>query len=103
AEDVPLDMLGHMQSFEAKAGSIIIMDGRLWHTSGENVTENEERAIIFGYYSAAFLRSQVNWNVLLAETTQRNLSPQSRRWLGLNGTANLLSADFVAGPKPLDR
>jgi ectoine hydroxylase-related dioxygenase (phytanoyl-CoA dioxygenase family) len=100
AEDVPEDMLDNMLSFEAKAGSIIIMDGRLWHTSGENVTENEERAIVFGYYSAAFLRPQVNWNVLLDETTQRNLSKQSREWLGLNGTANLLSADFVDGPEP---
>jgi ectoine hydroxylase-related dioxygenase (phytanoyl-CoA dioxygenase family) len=98
AKDVPHDMLDNMLSFEAKAGSIIIMDGRLWHTSGENVTENEERAIVFGYYSAAFLRPQVNWNVLLAETTQRNLSQQQRRWLGLNGTANMLSADFVDGP-----
>ena len=98
AEDVPRDMLDNMLSFQAKAGSIIIMDGRLWHTSGENVTENEERAIVFGYYSAAFIRPQVNWNVLLAETTKRNLSRQTRRWLGLNGTANMLSADFVDGP-----
>jgi len=98
AKEVPDDMLDHMRSFEAKAGSIIIMDGRLWHTSGENVTENEERAIVFGYYSAAFLRPQVNWNVLLAEKTRRNLSPRSRKWLGLNGTANMLSADFVEGP-----
>ena len=101
AKDVPTDMLDNMQSFNAKAGSIIIMDGRLWHTSGENVTENEERAIVFGYYSAAFLRPQVNWNVLLAESTQRNLSPQTRRWLGLNGTANMLSVDFVERPDQL--
>jgi ectoine hydroxylase-related dioxygenase (phytanoyl-CoA dioxygenase family) len=98
AKDVPHDMLDNMRSFKAKAGSIIIMDGRLWHTSGENVTEKEERAIVFGYYSAAFLRPQVNWNVLLAESTQRNLSSHTRRWLGLNGTANMLSADFVDGP-----
>ena len=101
AKDVPTDMLDNMQSFNAKAGSIIIMDGRLWHTSGENVTENEERAIVFGYYSAAFLRPQVDWNVLLAESTQRNLSPQTRRWLGLNGTANMLSVDFVERPDQL--
>jgi hypothetical protein len=98
AKDVPHDMLDNMRSFNAKAGSIIIMDGRLWHTSGENVTEKEERAIVFGYYSAAFLRPQVNLNVLLAESTQRNLSSHTRRWLGLNGTANMLSADFVDGP-----
>lgn len=98
AKDVPTNLLDNMQSFNAKAGSIIIMDGRLWHTSGENVTENEERAIVFGYYSAAFLRPQVNWNVLLAASTQQKLSPKTRRWLGLNGTANMLSADFVDGP-----
>ena len=86
-----------MLPFEAKAGSLIIMDGRLWHTSGENVTQNEERAIVFGYYSAAFIRPQVNWNVLLAEKTQQGLSKQQRKWLGLNGTANTLSANFTEG------
>ena len=97
AADVPQDMLENMLPFEAKAGSLIIMDGRLWHTSGENVTQNEERAIVFGYYSAAFIRPQVNWNVLLAEKTQQGLSKQQRKWLGLNGTANTLSANFTEG------
>ena len=95
AADVPQDMLENMLSFEAKAGSLIIMDGRLWHTSGENVTQDEERAIVFGYYSAAFLRPQVNWNVLLAEKTQQGLTRQQRTWLGLNGTANTISANFT--------
>ena len=95
--DVPKDMLENMSSFEAKAGSLIIMDVRLWHTSGENVTKNEERAIVFGYYSAAFLRPQVNWNVLISEKNQIALSKKQRRWLGLNGTANTVSADFTEG------
>ena len=28
-----------------------VMDGRLWHTSGANVSQSRERALLFGYYS----------------------------------------------------
>lgn len=96
ATEVPKDMLDHMRPFEAKAGSVIVMDGRLWHTSGENITEDAERALLFGYYSAAFLRPQVNWSVLIAAETQRNLSLQMHHWLGLGPNANVVNADFVA-------
>lgn len=75
--------------FEAKAGSIIVMDGRLWHTSGCNTTEDKERALLFGAYNAPFLRGQVNWGVGLSEGTKKTLSPQLREWLGVNRDGNL--------------
>ena len=46
------------------------MDGRMWHTSGANVTATEERALLFGYYCAPFLRPQTNWNAALSPATQ---------------------------------
>lgn len=51
AADVPSDARARMIPFEAKAGSIIAMEGRVWHTSGANVTKDEERALLFGYYT----------------------------------------------------
>ena len=39
AADVPADPIAHMVPFEAPAGSIIVMEGRVWHTSGRNVTD----------------------------------------------------------------
>jgi ectoine hydroxylase-related dioxygenase (phytanoyl-CoA dioxygenase family) len=75
--------------FEAKAGSIIAMDGRMWHTSGANTTADEQRAMLFGYYSADFIRPQQNWNAALSPATIASLSPQMRVWLGLDAAANL--------------
>ncbi len=78
-----------MKPFEAPVGAAIAMDGRLWHTSGANVTADEERAMAFGYYSAGFIRPQVNWNAALSPETISGLSPEMMRWLGVEETANV--------------
>jgi ectoine hydroxylase-related dioxygenase (phytanoyl-CoA dioxygenase family) len=51
---------------EAPAGSIMIMDGRLWHQAGANRTVDKERAALFCYYVRNWIRPQVNWNASLA-------------------------------------
>jgi len=89
AREAPADPRAGMQPFEASAGSIIAMDGRLWHTSGANVTADEERALLFGYYSRDFIRPQTNWNATLSAATIASLSPRMRAWLGLGPTANM--------------
>ncbi len=93
--DVPADADARLIPFEAKAGSIIVMDGRMWHTSGANITPDQDRALLFGYYTAPFLRPQVNWNACLSPETQAALEPAMREWLGLEATANTgLTADL---------
>jgi fumagillin biosynthesis dioxygenase len=87
--EAPPDARRRLRPFEAKAGDILVMDGRLWHTSGANVTERDERALLFGYYTAPFLRPQVNWNVALSPATQASLDPEMRAWLGLGIAANV--------------
>jgi len=82
--DVPADPKQGMRPFEAKAGSVILMDGRVWHTSGENRSENRERALCFAFYTRSFLRPQNNWWRSLSRETQRGLSPQMQTWLGLD-------------------
>ena len=86
--DVPQNAHQLLRPFEAKAGSIIAMEGRLWHTSGANITADQDRALLFGYYTRTFLRPQVNWNVGLSQSTQATLSRQMRQWLGLELDAN---------------
>ena len=94
--EVPADAEARMVSFEAEAGSILVMDGRVWHTSGSNVTADEERALMFGYYSADFLRPQMNWNAALSPETIADLSPDLRALLGMDATANVrLAAERV--------
>jgi hypothetical protein len=85
---VPADAPSRLRAFEAKAGSIVVMEGRVWHTSGANITASDDRALAFGYYSKAFLRPQTNWNVTLPAELQAQLSPDMRHWLALEATAN---------------
>ena len=87
--DVPADALARMLPFEAPKGAIIAMDGRLWHTSGANKTADEERALLFGYYSRDFLRPQQNWNATLSPSTIEGLSDNMVALLGLGASANV--------------
>lgn len=87
--DVPPDAESMLIPFEAKAGSIICMEGRIWHTSGKNITKDQDRALMFGAYNAAFLRGQVNWAAGLSEETKKTLTPQMRDWLGVDANGNI--------------
>lgn len=87
--ELPDELQAQMKSFVAPAGSVIAMDGRMWHTSGENITEDEERALLFGYYTANFIRPQTNWSASLSEATRAAIEPPLFDWLGLGPNANL--------------
>ena len=88
-EDVPADIADKMIPFEAKAGSVVAMEGRLWHTSGANKTQDEERGLLFGYYCRSFIRPQWNHSEALSEETKAALSPELMELLSLNVAANL--------------
>jgi fumagillin biosynthesis dioxygenase len=93
--EVPDDPAAAMVAFEAKAGSVILMDGRLWHTSGANTTEARERALLFAFYARSFLRHQNNWGRALSREVKGQLSPQLKEWLGL-GTGNIGYGTYLA-------
>lgn len=63
--EVPADPAPLMVPFEAEAGAVVLMEGRVWHTSGRNVTKDEDRALLFGYYSKPYIRPQWNFSVAL--------------------------------------
>jgi len=86
--DVPGNAKELLVPFEASAGSVIVMDGRLWHTSGSNITENEERALLFAYYSASFMRPMINWTAAIPGALQETFGPRLRQLLGLDVFAN---------------
>lgn len=86
--DIPADAPSKLVPFEAKKGSIIAMNGRVWHTSGANTTRDVERPLLFGYYTAPFLRQQVNWTAKLPQEIKDELSEEMKMRLGLSATAN---------------
>jgi ectoine hydroxylase-related dioxygenase (phytanoyl-CoA dioxygenase family) len=98
--DVPANPLPLLRAFEAPSGSVVAMDGRVWHTSGRNVTRDAERALLFGYYSVDFLRPQVNHNVTLSPATQARLSPELFARLKLGPDSNSRIGGEIIGERP---
>jgi ectoine hydroxylase-related dioxygenase (phytanoyl-CoA dioxygenase family) len=77
-----------MVPFEAPAGSFIAMEGRLWHTSGANVTRDVQRRMLFAYYSVDFIRQQMNWEGVLPAEVKAGLDDDARTMLGLGPQGN---------------
>jgi hypothetical protein len=93
--DIPPDCERRMRPFEATAGSIIVMDGRLWHSSGANRTRSEDRALLFAYYTRPFIRQQVNWYEVLSPAVIASLDEDQRRLFGFGALANHSGAHHV--------
>lgn len=93
--DLPDDAEASMRPFDAPAGAVILMDGRLWHTSGQNTTTDRERALLFAFYARSFLRHQNNWGASLSRATKDRLDPQLKEWLGL-GAGNMAHGSYLA-------
>jgi ectoine hydroxylase-related dioxygenase (phytanoyl-CoA dioxygenase family) len=87
--DLPSDLRHRLVPFEAPAGSIVAMEGRLWHTSGANVTEDEDRPLLFAYYGKPFVRPQWNFSTSLPRATKERFSPEMRTRLGLDPWLNV--------------
>ncbi|KAG6355435.1 hypothetical protein INS49_003397 [Diaporthe citri] len=88
-KEVPENAPELLVPFEGKAGDIIMMDGRVWHTSGSNTTKDQDRALLFGYYTKGFMRQQVNWTAKLSKDIQDTLTPEQKQWLGLGVVGNI--------------
>ena len=94
-EDLPDDPRALSVPSEAPAGAVLAMDGRLWHTSGENTRTDRERALLFAFYARSFLRHQNNPGASLSRSTKDGLDPQLKEWLGL-GSGNVAYGTYLA-------
>ncbi len=68
----------------ASAGSIVAMDGRLWHTSGANRSADRPRRVLISFYVSSFIRTQYNWSTLLPTAVKDGLTASTRELLGLD-------------------
>jgi len=81
---------------EAPAGSMIAVDGRLWHTSGANRSADRDRAVLISFYVSHFIRTQYNWHTLLDEPTRARFSTPLRELLGLDSGNMRVRLDYQA-------
>jgi ectoine hydroxylase-related dioxygenase (phytanoyl-CoA dioxygenase family) len=66
------------------AGSIFVMDGRVWHQTGENVTRDVERTGLFAFYVRPFIVPQMAWHKLVDESRESEFTPSLWSMLGLS-------------------
>lgn len=93
--ELPADAEARTVAFAAPAGSAIVMDGRLWHTSGCNVTADEDRAMLFAYYTRSFIRPQANWYEVLRPEVIASFNEEQRRLFGFGPLANVSGSGLV--------
>lgn len=86
--DVPADAIDKTLPFEAPAGSFIAMEGRVWHTSGKNITADEQRRMMFAYYGSDFIRQQANWAFTLPSGVQAEMDARTKSLFGLMPMGN---------------
>lgn len=66
----------------APAGTLVVMEGRIWHKTGSNRTGGQRRAGIFGWYTTPIYRPQENWHLSLNPRTLQTASDELLDLLG---------------------
>ncbi len=84
-----------------KAGSVAFLHGYTWHKTGANVSRDQRRRALFGYYVRPFLRVQENHIVSVREEVWHRASPLLRHLLG--GDLWMNSIGFFDGPPAANR
>jgi ectoine hydroxylase-related dioxygenase (phytanoyl-CoA dioxygenase family) len=82
---------------EAPAGTMVVMEGRIWHKTGTNRTRDERRAGIFGFYTIPIYRTQENWFLSLNPTERQFASDTMLTLLGYKADG----LGMVNGASPL--
>lgn len=79
-----------------RAGTALVMDGRLWHATGPNTSVNRRTGLL-AYYCQPFVRQQENFALSLDPLVRERLTPAQRTLLGLEFYEYL---NMVGGPPP---
>lgn len=67
---------------EAPAGTMIVMESRVWHKTGFNATADRRRAGIFAWYTKPIYRTQENWFLALDPSVKEFASDTMLELLG---------------------
>lgn len=81
----PLDSEQGTQTvaLEAAAGTLVAIDGRIWHRTGNNITADQRRAGIFAWYTLPIYLPQENWYLSLNPAVRQFASDTLLDLLGL--------------------
>jgi fumagillin biosynthesis dioxygenase len=76
------------------AGSVIAMDGKVWHHTGVNTTKDQTRAGLLMYLVNWFILPQSDWPALFGPERRSELSPRMLELLGFGEKASMRLEQF---------
>ena len=68
-------------------GSIIAIDGRIWHQNGANTTEKQWRIALLARYVRPFILPEIEWRDVVPPDVRETLTPGLREMLGFGARA----------------
>jgi ectoine hydroxylase-related dioxygenase (phytanoyl-CoA dioxygenase family) len=74
---------------EAPAGTLLMMESRVWHKTGANVTKDRKRAAILAHYSMDCFVPNENWWLTLAPHVRQSKQSELLRLLGFGSDSPL--------------
>lgn len=74
----PISQTPDYEVAEMPAGSLLLLDGAIWHNSGTNTTHDQYRRALNTYYSARWLRPLGGPYLGLSTTELKDVSPELR-------------------------
>ena len=84
-------------ALEAPAGTMVVMEGRVWHKTGTNRTADRRRAGIFAWYTIPIYRTQENWFLALNPSVRQFASDTMLTLLGYKS----VGLGLVNGASPM--
>jgi ectoine hydroxylase-related dioxygenase (phytanoyl-CoA dioxygenase family) len=88
-------------AIECPAGSIFVMDGKVWHQTGPNVSTGKTRTGLFAYYVRPFVRPQYDWTRAIDPADLTDASPLLRYMLGFTDAAPMSGVPLPYPAKPM--
>lgn len=83
------EIMGDTVALEAPAGSLVMMEGRVWHKTGANVTKDRKRAAILAYYNMDCFMPNENWFLTLSPLVRQSKQVELLKLLGFGSDSPL--------------
>ncbi len=83
------EIMGPTVALEAPAGSLILMESRVWHKTGANVTKDRKRAAILGFYCKDCFVPNENWWLCLSPVVRNSGQSSLLKLMGFGSDSPL--------------
>ncbi len=83
------EIMGDTVPLEAPAGSLVMMESRVWHKTGANVTKDRKRAAILAYYNMDCFMPNENWWLTISPLVRHSKQTELLKLLGFGSDSPL--------------